>query len=83
MLKTKKELADYLYKRCGRIVYNKDETALVVESMKTKYNIPSGMAMDLLAGRINLEETSEFYLFILFDTTDEVIKKDKIKEYFY
>jgi len=82
MLKTKKELAEYLYKRCGKIVYNKEETALVVESMKSKYNIPSGMAMDLLAGRINLEDTSEFYLFILLDTTDEVIKKDKVKEYF-
>ena len=42
---------------------NKEKSNSILQQMQTSYNIPTGMTMDLLTERINLEDTNEFILF--------------------
>ena len=50
--------------------------------MQTSYNIPTGITMDLLTGRIKLEDANEFILFTLCSCLDKELEKKNTNKYF-
>ena len=50
--------------------------------MQCRLNIPTGMTMDLLTGRINLEDANEFILFALCNCLDKELEKKNTNKYF-
>ena len=54
MIKTKEELANKIKPLCEKVLFNKEKSNNVLHEMQTSFNIPTGMTMDLLTGRINL-----------------------------
>lgn len=62
MIKSKEELANKIKSLCERILFDKEKSNNILQQMQTSYNIPTGMTMDLLTGRINLEDANEIDL---------------------
>lgn len=78
MLKEKKELIDYLKSRCGSLVFNQEKLNTVITEIEAENNVPTGIIMDIIAGRTNMEEDNEFLLFLICNK----INPNKVKEFF-
>lgn len=65
MIKTKDELATKIKPLCEKVLFDKEKVSNLLQEMQTSFNIPTGMTMDLLTGRIVLENANEFILFAL------------------
>lgn len=78
MLKEKKELVSYLKTRCGSLVFNQEKLNTLVTEIETENNVPTGITMDIIAGRTDMEEDSEFLLFLICNKIDQ----NKAKEFF-
>ena len=82
MLKTKEELANKIKPLCEKVLFDKEKSNNILQEMQTSFNIPTGMTMDLLTGRINLEDANEFVLFALCRCLDKELEKDNTNKYF-
>ena len=82
MLKPRKELITYLRRKCNSIVLAKREFIELSQIMLEKYNIPTSMTSDLVNDRIALNDTTDFILFTLTKSLDEVLKSSKTNEFF-
>lgn len=78
MLKEKKELVLYLKNRFGSLVFNQEKLNTLVTEIEKENNVPTGITMDIIAGRTNLEEDNEFLLFLICNK----INPDKAKKFF-
>lgn len=78
MLKEKKELAEYLKSRCDRLVFNQEKLNKIITEIETENNVPTGITMDIIAGRTNMEEDNEFLLFLICNK----ISPEKVAEFF-
>lgn len=78
MIKEKKELVSYLKARCGSLVFNQEKLNTLVTEIEKENNVPTGITMDIIAGRTNMEEDNEFLLFLICNK----INPDKVKEFF-
>ncbi len=78
MLKAKQDLCNLLTKTCEKIIFNKEITEKIIDHINTNYNVPTGLAMDMVAGRVNLMNFSEYLLFTLSDSIDKANKKSEI-----
>lgn len=78
MIKEKKELVLYLKARCGSLVFNQEKLNTLVTEIEKENNVPTGITMDIIAGRTNMEEDNEFLLFLICNK----INPDKVKEFF-
>ena len=82
MIKTKEELANKIRPLCERVLFDKEKSNNTLQEMQTSFNIPTGLTMDLLTGRINLEDTNEFILFALCNCLDKELEKNNTNKYF-
>lgn len=82
MLKPREELIAYLRRKCNSIVLAKREFIELSQIMLEKYNIPTSMTSDLVNDRIALNDTTDFILFALTKSLDEVLKSSKTNEFF-
>lgn len=82
MLKPREELITYLRRKCNSIVLVKREFVELSRIMLEEYNIPTSMTSDLINDRIALNDTTDFILFALTKSLDEVLKANKTKEFF-
>jgi len=82
MLKPREELTTYLRKKCNSIVLVKREFVELSRIMLEEHNIPTSMTSDLVNDRIVLNDTTDFILFALTKSLDEVLKVNKTKEFF-
>lgn len=77
MLKDKKVLEQYLDKQCDRIVLDNDKCKEIYAYANETYEIPKGIISDLISKRMLMSEASEFILFILLDSINNVLREDK------
>lgn len=82
MLKEKDNLCLKLSKQCEKIIFNKEATENIVKYLNDTFNIPTGLSMDLIAGRINLVDCSEYILFTLSNAIDVNLKQNIVNGYF-
>ena len=82
MLKEKDNLCLKLSKQCEKIIFNKEATENIVKYLNDTFNIPTGLSMDLIAGRINLVDCSEYILFTLSNAIDINLKQNIVNNYF-
>ena len=82
MIKTKEELAKKIKPLCEKVLFNKEKSNNVLHDMQASFNIPTGMTMDLLTGRINLEDANEFILFALTNCLDKELEKKNTDKFF-
>ena len=82
MIKTKEELANKIKPLCEKVLFDKEKSNNILQEMQTSFNIPTGMTMDLLTGRINLEDANEFILFALCSCLDKELEKNDTNKYF-
>lgn len=78
MLKEKKELVDYLRSKCNGLVFNQEKLNTIITEIESENNVPTGIVMDIIAGRTNMEEDNEFLLFLICNK----INPEKTKEFF-
>ena len=78
MLKEKRELVEYLRSRCNSLVFNQEKLNTIIAEIEAENNVPTGITMDIIAGRTVMEEDNEFLLFLICNK----INPDKAKEYF-
>lgn len=78
MLKEKKELVEYLKSRCNRLVFNQEKLNKIITEIETENNVPTGIIMDIIAGRTNMEEDNEFLLFLICNK----VSPEKVAEFF-
>lgn len=72
MLKAKRELEKYLETQFDRIAWNTELCKSIYAYANEKYDISKGMISDYVTGRVSLSEASEFVLFILLDTLQNI-----------
>lgn len=78
MLKEKKELVSYLKSKCNSLVFNQKKLNTIITEIETENSVPTGIIMDIIAGRTNMEEDNEFLLFLICNKIDQ----NKTKEFF-
>ena len=78
MLKEKRELVEYLRSKCNELVFNQEKLNTIITQIETENNVPTGIIMDIIAGRTTMEEDNEFLLFLICNK----INPDKVKEFF-
>jgi len=78
MLKEKKELVEYLKSKCNSLVFNPEKLNTIITEIEAENNVPTGIMMDIIAGRTNMEEDNEFLLFLICNK----IKPEKAAEFF-
>lgn len=83
MVKDRKELERYLNDKCLGIAVNNKKCQVVYDYANETYKIPKTIVLDLITQRVNLENASDFQLFILLDSIKQVIRiGNTIKDYF-
>ena len=82
MIKTKEELANKIKPLCERVLFDKEKLNSILQNIQTSFNIPTGITMDLLTGRTNLEDTNEFILFVLCTCLDKELEKNNTNKFF-
>jgi len=82
MIKSKEELANKIKPLCEKVLFDKEKSNNILQEMQNSFNIPTGMTMDLLTGRINLEDANEFVLFSLCVCLDKKLDKKNTANYF-
>ena len=75
MLKDKKILEDYLEKQCDRIVVDNSKCRSIYVYANETYEIPKGIVSDLISKRMAMSSASEFVLFILLDSMNNVLRE--------
>jgi len=81
MLKDRKELEQFLSKKCDKINFNNETCIKIREYMLDKYEIPTGTTMDMIS-RYMFDEQTEFLLFCLLDGIDATDETNYKEEYF-
>lgn len=81
MLKSKDELELFLEKQNEKIALNNESYEKVRNYMLKKYEIPTGMTMDMIA-RNELHSQTEFILFCLLDGIDQISNSKNIDKFF-
>lgn len=79
MLKDKKALEQYLDQQCDRIIVDNDSCKDIYTYANKTYDIPKGIVSDLISRRKAMAEATEFELFILLDSMNNVLKDKKIQ----
>lgn len=74
MLKDKKILEQYLEQQCDKIVMDNDLCKSIYTYANETYNIPKGIISDLISKRKSMSEETEFVLFILLDSMNNILK---------
>lgn len=82
MLRSKEELVSKLTTLSGNILFDKEKENNILSNMKTEFNIPTGMTMDLLTSRTNLNDVSEFILFALCKNLDTELNKHNVNKFY-
>lgn len=82
MIKSKEELANKISPLCVKVLFDKEKANNVLNEMQTSFNIPTGLTMDLLTGRIKLEDANEFVLFTLCKCLDKELEKHNLGKFF-
>ena len=82
MLKAKSRLCKYIKDRAKEIVFEKQVTKALVYYVNNKYDLPTGIIMDIIAGRTEVDYFNEFILFCVLDGIDHVDKADAKSEYY-
>jgi len=82
MIKSKEELANKIKPLCEKVLFDKEKSNNILQEMQNSFNIPTGMTMDLLTERINLEDANEFILFSLCVCLDKELDKENVFKYF-
>ena len=77
MLKAKKSLEQYLREQCDKIVLDTNVCKEIYTYANKAYDIPKGMVSDLVTGRMEMSEISEFVLFILLDSIHNAMPGNK------
>lgn len=77
MLKAKKSLEQYLREQCDKFVLDNNVCKEICICANNTYDIPKGMVSDLITGRMEMSEVSEFILFILLDSIHHAIPDNK------
>lgn len=77
MLKDKKALEQYLEKQCDRIVVDNDKCKSIYNYANETYEIPKGLVSDLISKRMAMSNASEFVLFILLDSMNNVLRESQ------
>lgn len=80
MLKDKLALEQYLDTICDKIVVDTNKCKSVYSYANETYDIPKGIVADLVSKRMSISEASEFILFILLDSMQNVLKENRIKK---
>lgn len=78
MLKEKRELVLYLKSKCNSLVFNQKKLNTIITEIEAENGVPTGITMDIIAGRTNMEEDNEFLLFLICNKIDQ----NKTKEFF-
>lgn len=78
MLQEKTILCNKLKTTCEKIVFDKEKCNKIVETINNNYNIPTGIIMDMIAGRSVLEDVPEFFLYAI---TENILPK-QVNSYF-
>ena len=83
MIKSKEELAVYLSKKIEeKIIFDEEKKNNIIAGM-SEYDVPSGLTMDLLAGRVDFITVSDFLLFLLLKQIEiQLEKKTLVTRYF-
>lgn len=79
MLKDKKALEQYLDQQCDRIIVDNDSCKDIYTYANKTYDIPKGIVSDLISRRKAMAEATEFELFILLDSMNNVLKDKRIQ----
>ena len=82
MLKSKKELNDYLKKKCQRLVLDNQKCGFIADFAYKTFNIPTGITMDIIAERAEIDTVTEYYLFCLLYSIDRIEYTTIVKEFF-
>ena len=82
MLKTKDELVKKIKPLCEKILFNKEKESNVLTLMLEDFNIPTGITMDLLTGRVNLIDVNDFILFALCSCLDKTNESSNTKNFY-
>lgn len=82
MKKDRKELEKYLLNKCERIAEYPEQYKQIRTELLEKYNIPTGMTMDMIA-RGKVEEQTEHVLFCLLDGIKDIAKDKNVLEEFF
>lgn len=78
MLKEKRELVSYLKSKCNSLVFNQKKLNTIITEIEAENGVPTGIVMDIIAGRTDMKEDNEFLLFLICNKIDQ----DKAKEFF-
>lgn len=78
----KDTLCQYLDKETEVLIFDKKKSKELCDYTNEKYQIPTGIIMDMVAKRVGLISESNFFLFILCDGIDKVNQTDKLHAYF-
>ena len=83
MLKDKKALEQYLEAQCDKIVFDNDKCKTIYAYANETYDIPKGIVSDLVSRRMAMSEVSEFVLFILLDSMNNVLERIQHLDNYY
>lgn len=81
MLKGRQELEKFLSKKCEKIVFNSKRCEEIRNYMYEKYNVPTGVTMDMIARNV-IGDKTEFVLFCLLDGIDHTEETNYKKDFF-
>lgn len=79
MLKARQSLEEYLTEQFDRLVLDNDKCKSIYNYANKTYGIPKGLLSDLISKRMEMQEVSEFVLFILLDSLCKTEKDKEIK----
>lgn len=82
MLRTKEELSKKLQSLSENILFDKEKVNNILNGMKDVFNIPTGVTMDMLSGRMQFIDASEFLLFALCKLLDQELGKHNLENFF-
>lgn len=76
MLKSKENLISYIAEVCDTIVLDGNKCKKLYKYANEKYDIPKGMLSDIVTKRMQMEQVSNFVLFILLESLSNIFKDD-------
>ena len=85
MLKSKQELESYLKRYAYKLMIDKEKFQAVCEYANETYNIPKAITSDYLSSRTSLADASDFVLFCLLDSIENVFdnkNRSKLSTFF-
>lgn len=82
MIKTLQETYQYMLNQGEKILLEYKGSDNLSQYVYDKYNVPKGIIIDYLCGRIGLEGANEFILYTILDGLDYVRSEKSIENYF-